>query len=325
MISSDRRRRLFGIDVGGSSVKLGAVEITDIPRIAAQEVFHAHDRTPADPVFAELAGRVRAIARDLGWGTVDGVGLGVPGLVHHARRELIAAPNLASWNGLAVGALFEKHVPCAVRVDNDANAFALAEWLWGAGRGASDAVFLTLGTGIGGGVVAGGHMLRGVPGFASEPGHMIIERDGVPCKCGSRGCAERYVGIEALVGYAERHPRRADDPFLDGAIELTPKRLFEAAEAGSEVAREVWAEAGRALGVLLANLTNLLNPERIVIGGGIGQAGEWILGPARAVLGERSVVARHAPPAVVPAALGADAGLLGAAGLFVEPDSGDRG
>jgi glucokinase len=207
-------------------------------------------------------------------------------------------------------------------MDNDVNAFALAEWWWGAGRGALDAVFLTLGTGIGGALVADGRLLRGTAGFAGEPGHTTLVLDGIVCPCGNHGCAERYVGTEGLVEAAERHPGFRGDPILAAADPLTPKVISEAAEKQSTVALDVMNDAGRALGGLLVSLVNLTNPEVVVIGGGVAQAGPLLLDPARDHLRRHSLVARHSPPRVLPAALGEAAGLLGAAALVLADDSG---
>jgi glucokinase len=314
--------RLFGVDVGGTGIKLGAVEIEGgRPRIVSRRVIHEHRGRSFEAGMDLVAASLTSLADELGWGRAHGLGIGCPGLVLRDEGVLTQAPNLPSWNGGNLRRALRSRTGLEVRVDNDANAFALAEWLWGAGEGARDAVFLTLGTGIGGGLVSAGHMLRGRHGFAGEPGHMTLVRDGIPCPCGNSGCAERYVGNKAIVDRALAHPGLAADPFLSGLPNLTPRALSEAAEQGSAAAREVWEEVGGALGGLLVSLVNLLDPERIVIGGGVAQAGAWIFEPARRHLLRFSLVARQAPPEVVPATLGTDAGMLGAAGLFVEDAS----
>jgi glucokinase len=208
-----------------------------------------------------------------------------------------------------------------VRVDNDVNAFALAEWLWGAGERSRDAVFLTVGTGIGGAIIAGGRLLRGSSGFAGELGHSTLVLGGIECPCGNHGCAERYVGSKGIMDAARRHPDFAEDSLLRDE-DLTPRALSLAADQGSKVGREVLAEAGRALGGLLVSLINTLNPERVVIGGGVAQAGTLLLDPARDHLTRHSLVARHSPPEILAAALGEQAGLLGAAALLLDDPEG---
>jgi len=256
--------------------------------------------------------------REVGWSGATGVGVGLAGLVLPGDGVLVESPNLMAWNGGRVAEGLRERLGIPVRIENDANAFALAEWLWGAGRGATDAVFLTLGTGVGGGLVAGRQLVRGRPGFASEPGHLRIAPRGVRLPSGTAGEAEWFLGNRAIVDRARRHPGFAADALLSRGAPLTPERLSEAAEAGSQTAREVWREVGAALGELLVTLVNLLNTERIVVGGGVAQAGDRLLDPARDYLAAHSLIARHAPPALVPAALGTDAGVLGAAGLWLE-------
>jgi glucokinase len=205
-----------------------------------------------------------------------------------------------------------------VRVDNDVNAFALAEWRWGAGEQKSNVVFLTLGTGIGGAVIADGRLIRGSGGFAAEPGHATLVLEGIPCPCGNRGCAERYVGSRAIVDAALAHPGYGADPQLGAMVTLSPETIAEAARQGSAVAGEVFESAGVALGGLLVTLVNIFNPDSVVIGGGVAQAGDLLLDPARKHVARCSLVARYAPPAILSAALGEPAGVLGAAALFLD-------
>lgn len=311
-------RRFLAVDIGGTGIKLGAVEIAEAPRLLARDVLHGHaDMDPA-PVLDAVAARLRKLAADAGWREAEGVGVGSAGLIERDTGTIRFSPNLPAWAGAGLGEGLSSRLGMPARVDNDVNAFSLAEWRWGAGAGVPNAVFLTLGTGIGGAAIADGRLVRGAQGFAGEPGHATVVLDGLPCPCGNRGCAERYVGTNDIVEAARRHPGFAGDPCLAQSDPLTSRVVTEAAEQGSVVAREVLAEAGRALGGLLVTLVNIFNPERVIIGGGVAQAGTWILDPAREHLNTRSLVARHARPLVLPAALGADAGLLGAAALLLE-------
>jgi len=234
---------------------------------------------------------------------------------------VVTSPNLPTWQDAPVRDVLREATGLPVRLDNDANAFALGEWMWGAGARVPHSLFLTLGTGVGGACIADGRLLRGATGFAGEPGHATLVLDGIPCPCGNHGCAERYLGNKDLVSAARRHEDFGEDARLSGADPLTPRVLAEAARSGSRVAREVFEEAGRALGGLLVTLVNVFNPERIVIGGGVAQAGPLLLDPAREHLARHSLVARRALPDLLPAALGTEAGLLGAASLLLDPGS----
>jgi glucokinase len=315
--------RLLGVDIGGTGIKVGAVSVDPAPRLLASRVLEGHPERDPRTVLPELAGTLRRLCEEAGWDDAQGVGVGCAGLVRTADGALVFSPNLPAWEGFPLREGLAEATGLSVHVDNDVNTFAVAEWLWGAARGVSDALFLTVGTGIGGAALVGGRLLRGAQGFAGEPGHTTVMLDGVPCPCGNRGCAERYVGKEGLVDAVRAHPAFDEHPALVGASPLTPKVISAAAAAGSVAAAETLHEAGRVLGALLVTLVNVFNPERVVIGGGIAQAGDRLLDPARELLMQRSLVARHAPPRILPAALSADAGVFGAAGLLLESAATD--
>jgi glucokinase len=197
-------------------------------------------------------------------------------------------------------------------VDNDVNMMALAELRHGAARGARNVCCITVGTGIGGGLIIEGALYRGRAMSAGELGHIQVEPEGIPCGCGNRGCLERYVGRDGLLRLA-RLAMKGKQGSLRRWEPLTPISLAEAARTGHPVAREVWERAGRYLGLALVGVVNLLNPDIIVIGGGIARAGRLLLDPARRIVRERAlrIAARHVR--VVRSTLGADAGIIGAA------------
>jgi len=319
-------RRVVGIDIGGTAIKLGAVELGvdaagDEPRIVHSTSYEGHTIDPLPERIDRMTRAIRAVETAAGWDAADAVGVGIAGLVDQELGGPAASPNLESWTGWPLRRELARATGQRVRVENDATAFALAEWLWGEGRGADDALFLTLGTGIGGGLVSGGRILRGSRGFAGEPGHMTLDPGGARCACGNQGCAETVVGRDAVIRRAREHPGFAADPLLGDKGDLTPRDLHEAATRGSVVARDVWRETGEALGRLLVSLVNLLDPERIVVGGGLAQAGELLLEPAGELLAKRSMVGRRTRPRLVPARFGTEAGLLGAAGLWAEGET----
>jgi glucokinase len=310
------------VDIGGTGIKMGAVEIEHAPQVLATDLLLDFSDQAPEAVLAEVGDRLRSLVRAAGWKEAEGVGVGSAGLIRRDKGEIAFSPNLPNWTGIPVLEILASHLGLPVRVDNDVNAFALAEWWWGAGERASDAVFLTLGTGIGGAVIADGRLIRGWSGFAGEPGHATLVLGGTECPCGNHGCAERYVGSRGIVDAARRHPGYVQDPVRTDSEPLTPRALSQAASQGSRVAGEVLTEAGRALGGLLVSLINTLNPERVVIGGGVAQAGSLLLDPAREHVAGHSLVARYAAPKILPAGLGEPAGLLGSAALFLD-DMGD--
>lgn len=252
------------------------------------------------------------------------IGVGVAGFVQQPEGRVVFSPNVAYVPRdvkEAVSARFGLP-PDRVVVDNDANAACWGERMLGAGRGSSDMVMVTVGTGVGGGIVSGGALLRGANGFAGEIGHMTIVDGGPLCACGQHGCVEALASGTAIARMAREAASRADDSILlelagDNPSRITGALVTEAARADDEVAIEVLARAGRALGVCFANLTNLLDPEIIVVGGGAAEAGWFLTEPARLEL-VRRVADRREPPELVMARLGGDAGMVGAACLALE-------
>jgi glucokinase len=311
--------RIFGVDVGGTGIKMGAIVASDPPRVLDTDLLLQEVDRPVGKTVAMVASRLKDLARSVGWDRADGIGIGSAGLIESAKGRIAFSPNLPAWAGAVLSDLFSRELDLPVRVDNDVNAFALAEWRWGAGERARDVVFLTIGTGVGGAFVSDGRLIRGANGFAGEPGHMTLVMDGIPCPCGNRGCAERYVGSQGITDAARQHPDFGQDP-LSELDPITPEDLSRAAREGSRVAREVLAETGEKLGAILVSLVNVFNPDRVILGGGISQAGGLLLDPAREHLSKRSLVARHAPPKVLPAALGEHAGVLGAAAVILDAE-----
>jgi glucokinase len=303
----------IGVDIGGTAIKLGRVRPSG--EIVAQFETPSPVAQPQEEAVREVA---RAIARLADGRGVRAVGIGCAGLVDSARGIVHLSPNLPRWRDAPIKEWLSRELSLPVTVLNDANAFALAEAQVGAGRGHSPVVGITLGTGVGGAIVENGRLWGGRYGFSGEVGHISLELDGPPCPCGNRGCLELYVGRRALVSaYLDRagwEPGRIAFDLAAGERQaLEPRLLYDAANRGDHIAREVFARAGIVLGVALANLTNLLDPEVFVVGGGVAQAGDLLLEPARRTLAERAMMGASRVPPVIPAALGMSAGLIGAA------------
>lgn len=280
--------RRAGIDVGGT--KLLGVALDADGGVARR----IREPTPRGP--AAVLDALEHLARELEpW---DTLGVGMPGLV---TREgvLRAAPNLPGIVDLPAGPELTTRLGRLVRVDNDATCAAVAEWQAGVGRGIDDLVVITLGTGIGGGIVAGGRMQRGHHGFAGEIGHMVVQADGIPCPCGRRGCWERYASGSAL---------GALDP------DRTGEEVVAAARAGDRVAMARLDEFSRWVALGLVNLTNLLDPVMLVIGGGVAESADVLAEPIGRAFGDLLYSPEQRPhPALRFAELGEDAGAIGAA------------
>jgi glucokinase len=243
-------------------------------------------------------------------GTVRGVMLGAPGIIARDQGTVVSSPNLPGWRDVPLRRLVAEAVGMPVSLENDANAAAYGEYWRGAGRGCASMVLLTLGTGVGGGLVLGGSLWRGADGMAGEIGHITIEPGGRTCRCGNAGCLETYASATGIV---DRYRELAGTE--EGA---SAERIHSRALEGDANARQAYREAGRALGLAFATLVNLLNLERIVIGGGVLPAWELFMPPAEQELRRRAFAAPAARVSFARAALGDLAGVTGAAGLLWE-------
>lgn len=299
--------RAAGIDVGGTKC-LGVVVDDD-----GAIVRDSRHPTPSggDALLDVLAQIVDELA------PIDTLGIGVPGLVTRAGT-LRAAPNIAGIDDLAIGSRLGQRLGMVVEVDNDATSAAAAEWQLGAGRGADDMVMVTLGTGIGGGLVLGGRLQRGANGFAGEIGHMVVDPDGEPCPCGRRGCWERYAsgsGLGRLAQDAAGAGRLGQVLDAVGTLaDIRGEDVQAAADAGDAEALAVIDEFARWVALGLVNLTNILDPGLVVLGGGLAEAGELYLGPIRSWFERLLYAPEQRPhPRLAFAELGPEAGAIGAA------------
>ena len=306
-----------GVDVGGSKVLAGVVDATggpDGPPLGRT----AERGTPGRRVPARLVedAVVGAVLEAAGGAPLAGVGLAAAGFVDAAGEHVVFAPHLP-WRGEPVRRLLADRLGAPVVLENDATAAAYGEATLGAARGADPALLVALGTGIGGGFVVGGRVVRGHGGMAGEFGHARLVPDGHPCECGGRGCWEQYASGRALERFARDALGTAPSVLLERCggdpAAVTGPMVSAAAAEGDLVARQAFASVGEWLGIGLANLVAAFDPEVVVVGGGVARAGDRLLDPARLAL-RRTLVGgdTREPPPVVPAALGAAAGLVGA-------------
>jgi len=238
---------------------------------------------------------------------VLGVGLGLPGPIHRSTGTVGSSAILPGWTDVRIAEVMSERLALPVHVDNDANLGALAELHWGAGHGASTLVYLKMATGIGAGLVIGGRVFHGAGGTAGEIGHATVDEAGPICRCGNRGCLEMFAAAPALAELLR--PTRG---------EVTGERVVELALEGDPGCRRAIADAGSYTGHAVANLCNLFNPERIVVGGSLGAAGEVLLGPLREAVRRRVIPSAVEDVEIVPGVLGDRAELLGAVALVLK-------
>ncbi len=321
----------IGIDIGGTKVAGGVVD--EAGRVTDRARRDTPDRSKSPRVVEDTIVDVVDELRDrVGADRVTGVGIGAAGFVTADRATVVFAPHL-SWRDEPLREALSRRLDLPICVDNDANAAVWAEWKFGAGRGETHLMMVNLGTGIGGGILMGGHVVRGRFGIAGEFGHMQVVPGGQRCECGNRGCWEQYASGNALVREA-RSLVTANSPMATDLLDrvggdpqlLTGPLITEAAAEGDQTAVELLAEIGTWLGVGIANLAAAFDPGTFVIGGGVCAAGDMLLEPARETFKRQLTGRGYRPEArIVGAELGNDAGLIGAADLArveARPDPG---
>ena len=327
----------IGIDFGGTNTKLGLINFSG--HVLAESSFStaacAKPKDFAVRVAQEVA-RLLAHAR-VAPSRIAGLGVGVPGLVDNVRGVVHTLVNVPGWDGINVNALLGERLKFPIHVENDVNAMALGELRYGAARGYENVVCVTLGTGVGGGLILNGRLYHGATLTAGEIGHIVVDSRGPRCNCGSKGCLEALIGAEGLLGRARAHIKEAQKTgkkeWKMGALRawlregkvLTPQLLAKAAGKGDKNALRIWDETARYLGIVFAGITNLLNPDLFVVGGGISAAGDFFLQRVREVLHEYAMTVPAKRVKVLRSELGNLAGVLGAGSLVFERKGGKRG
>ena len=307
---------VIGVDLGGTKLLAGVV---DDQLVVRHRAFRSAPVTGALDALADVVGELVQSSEE----PVVAVGIGIPSLIDRARGMAVWTNHL-DLHDVPVRDLMAERLGLPVAVDNDANAALLAELRGGAARGVAHGVMLTLGTGIGGAVVAAGRLVRGARGMAGELGHMVVDLDGPPCPghCPNRGCLEAVASGTALGRAGEERARAAPGGALArehaAGRPITGALVTELAHDGDPAAVSAVEHIGRMLGVGLAGIANALDPEVMVIGGGVVAAGELLLAPARAELAARALPPIADAVRVVPARFGDESGMLGAALLAWE-------
>jgi len=287
----------IGVDVGGTFIKIGVVsergEIVEKKKIP----------TPKNAGYKVI---IEGIREYLGKWKILGIGVGLPGLINTEKGVVHRITNIKGWNNVPLQKLIEKAVKLPAKIDNDVNCMAFAEAIFGNAKGKKNVFGITLGTGVGGGIVIDGKIYRGANFTAGEVGHVTVDKNGPKCNCGNRGCLETIAGNKRILSRAK-------------AIGINSlEELNSAAMKGNKKAKKIWEETGECIGIVLAGVVNILNPELISIGGGVANAGDLIMKSIRKTVKNRAISVARDSVKIEFSKLGNDAGILGAAALVLE-------
>jgi glucokinase len=314
-------RYALGIDIGGTNLVAGTVaeDGSEVLGVVSEPT-RVHEG--ADAILARLATLARASLAQAGGRAVLGMGIGSPGPLDTKTGVVLLTPNLG-WHDLPVRDRLSAALDLPATLDNDANCAVFGEWWRGAARGARHVVGLTIGTGIGGGIVIDGAIYHGASDIAGEIGHMSIDSTGRRCKCGNYGCLEAYasgpaIAARAVEGLEAGAVSRLPE-YVGGDLSLlTAQLVYEAAHDGDDYAHEIVRDTAKFLGAGVANIVNIFNPDVVVICGGVTLAGDRLFVPLRAEVQRRAFKPAVAVCRIVPGALPGTAGVVGAAGVFLQ-------
>jgi glucokinase len=310
---------IIGVDLGGTNVKTAIVSTER--KVLAKDSRPTNAEGGPEAVMHVMEQSIRELLATEGvpMNKVLAAGFGAPGPMNWQTGVVYSPPNLPGWKNVPLASAMEKRLGIPCYVDNDANVACFGEYWLGAGQGAENMAVLTLGTGVGGGIVVFGQLLRGIDGTAAELGHLKVQRDGRMCGCGSRGCLEAYASVTGMV-------RTAVEGLNNGAASvlrqtcggdfdaITGKMIADAAAGGDVFAKEVFLDTATWLGLGIASLVNMLNPEKIVLCGGMIAAGEMLFQPVRETMLANAFEVPGKRCQILPAGLGADSGVIGCAG-----------
>ncbi|MDD3164601.1 MAG: ROK family protein [Oscillospiraceae bacterium] len=307
----------LGVDLGGTNIAVGLVSEAGV--IEHKGSVPTLSQRPSAEVIADMAGLCKKVVADAGktMDDIAAVGIAVPGLSIDETGEVVFATNLG-WHHVQIGQAMSKELGKPVHMDNDANVAALGEVVAGGMKGAKNAIFLTLGTGVGGGIVLDGKIFGGAHHVGGEVGHMIVKLGGEQCTCGNKGCWERYTSATALIREgrkaAEAHPESLIAKKVNGNLDaISAKTVIDAARENDPEACRIYKDYIEAMALGIVSLINLFDPETIAIGGGVAAAGDFLLEPLRACVAEHVFYKDEKYASIVRATLGNDAGIIGAA------------
>lgn len=298
---------IIGIDLGGTNTKIGL--LTAKFKIKDKIIFPTQKFAGRDNLIDAVVSGVQSLLNKhkIKRTSVDGIGIGLPGPIDGRAGIVHYLPNIAGWRNVRLANIIRRKTGLPVFIDNDANLITLAEFSLGAGRGSENIVCLTLGTGVGGGIIVKGKLYRGSSSSAGEAGHIPLGFDGAQCGCGARGCLESYIGNQHIL-------KKARKSFGNISLEA----LSQKAKSGNRKAIKIWQDIGAYLGLALSGIVNFFNPDCIVIGGGVAEAGGVLFNSARKAVRRRAMSPAKNTAKIVKAKLGQDAGIIGAGLLVLE-------
>ena len=311
----------IGIDVGGTNVKIALVNEDKIIYSNSvkkkKKMGYEYTVNNIKQAIKDLMKETNTEAKD-----IQGIGFDFPGQVDCKTGVVKLAPNIPGWVNVPIAQMIEEEFNIPTRIDNDVRCAALGELKFGAGRGCENFICITVGTGIGSGIVINGKVVRGASNAAGELGHIKLQMQGGPiCGCGDTGCLEAFASGPSIVAMAQDYIRGGKSTkFREMAAaeggEITPYMVAKAAEAGDPVAKRIFEIVGEYIGIGLTSVINLLNPEKVIIGGGVAEAGDLLFDPIRRTIKERAMVVAGEAVEIVPAELGNSAGVIGASMLI---------
>jgi glucokinase len=310
-------RYAVGMDIGGTNIR--AALVSSNGEIVKREQRETKPGRGFEAVFTEIVQMLSNMTSAADAGKVAGIGIGAPGPLDPKEGVIISTHNLG-WKDVPLKKLVQERIPLPVYIDGDSNLAAFGEKWLGAARGVNDFVCLTLGTGVGGALILNGRIYHGATGAAGHIGHYIVDPDGPTCGCGGRGHLEAYASATAIVRRTIEAIKAGQKSLIPDLVEgdlsqLTSFLVFKAAKAGDGLALRIFRETGAYIGLVITSLTNIVNPELVVIGGEVAEAGDLLFDPIREYVAEK--VSLVPQPRIVPAMLGSDAGAIGAAGAVL--------
>ncbi len=305
---------IVGLDLGGTQIRACLADVGG--KILSQVRRATLAREGPQRVLGRMKETIHEVLQGVDRDAVLAIGIAAPGPLDPRTGVVIAPPNLPGWNDVPLSDIMSETFALRVFINNDANLAGLAEHRYGAGRGTLDMIYLTISTGLGGGIICGGELLLGAHGLAGEPGHTIVDPGGPLCGCGNAGCLEAMAAGPGIASYASELIRRGRSSSLAGHVEgdgeLTGEMVGEAAQAGDGVALEAVERAAHYLGIGVLNLIHIFDPEIVILGGGVTKLGPLLFDPVRAWVLSQAMAPVQRDTPIVPAALGDDVGLLGA-------------
>ena len=310
------KKKILAVDIGGTFIKSALID--------SEGKIYKREKTPTQAQESKevvLANLKKAFDKVYEPG-VSGLGLGSPGCIDPKKGSVNAVENIPCLNGLSLTDFFKREYKIPAAIDNDANNAAKGEYLFGAGQKKRNFMGLTLGTGVGGGLVLDGSFHRGVNNYAGEIGHMVYIPDGAPCTCGKRGCLEAYASATAIIRSAQSMLKRGLPTKLKkhDPKEIDSKLICDLAKEGDAICLSIIQDVAKALGVVLGSAINLLNLECLVLGGGISAAGDVLFEPLRLYASRQTLPMAYERCTILPSKLGNDAGLLGCAASALMPE-----